>query len=175
MHSQPAANPPPKISRFAAAALCFILPLPLAWFFGALVVGYWDYFDIGVSGARGFVVVFGYVPFAVIAFLFLGTAVHFSLRGSGIGPWRSLAAGFSAMLIALLCGFAYEVYRLRGYPVDAEHQHSMREFIVWFIRSLIGMRPNQALQPTALPGHVFMSMLASFISTTGQRRSWSGG
>jgi hypothetical protein len=137
MHAEPAATTPSNISRFAAAALCFILPFPLAWFFGSLVASYWNYFDMGISGARGFVVVFGYMPFAVIAFLGLGTAIYFSLRGRGIGPWRSLAAGVSAMFVALLCGFGYEVYRLRDYPIQPENQHTMKEFIVWFVRSFI--------------------------------------
>ena len=79
----------------------------------------------------------GYVPFALIAFLGLGTAIHFSLRGRGIGPWQSLAAGVSAMLVVLFCGFGYEVYRLRDYPIAAENQHTMGEFIVWFIRSFL--------------------------------------
>ena len=137
MHAESAAKMPSKISRFGAAAVCFISPLPLAWFFGRLVVGYWDYFDMGVSGARGFVMLFGYMPFAVIVFLGLGTAIHFSLRGFGIGPWWSLAAGVSVMLIALLCGFGYEVYRLRGYPIAPENQHTMKDFIVWLTRSFI--------------------------------------
>jgi hypothetical protein len=118
------------MSRFAAATLCFVLPFPLAWFFGSLVVSYWNYFDMGISGARGFVAVFGYMPFAMLAFLALGTAIHFSLRGCGVGPWRSLAAGICGMLLALLCGFGYELYRLRGYPIEPENQHSMKEFII---------------------------------------------
>jgi hypothetical protein len=137
MSAESAANTPSKVGRFAAAALCFIAPFPLAWFFGRLVVAYWDYFDMGVSGARGFVMLFGYMPFAVIVFLGLGTAIHFSLRGFGIGPWWSLAAGVSVMLIALLCGFGYEVYRLRGYPIAPENQHTMKDFIVWLTRSFI--------------------------------------
>jgi hypothetical protein len=135
MHAESVANMPSKISRVAAAGLCFVLPFPLAWLFASLVVSYWKYFDMGISGARGFVAVFGYMPFAVIAFLALGTAIHFSLRGFGIGPWRSLAAGVSAMLVALLCGFGFEVYRLRGYPISPENQHTMKDFILWFIRS----------------------------------------
>ena len=137
MDADPVASMPSKISRFAAAALCFTLPFPLAWLFGRLVVAYWDYFDMGISGARGFVVLFGYMPFALIAFLALGTTVHFSLRGCGIGPWRSFAAAVSAMLVLLLCGFGYEVYRLRDYPIAAENQHTMGEFILWFIRSFL--------------------------------------
>jgi hypothetical protein len=135
MRADPTVNTPSKISRFLAAALCFILPFALAWLFGRLVVAYWDYFDMGVSGARGFVMLIGYIPFAIIVFLALATAIHFSMRGCGIGPWLSLTAGVAAMLVALLCGFGYEVYRLRGYPITAENQHTMGEFIVWFIRS----------------------------------------
>jgi hypothetical protein len=128
---------PSKASRIAAGALCLILPFPLAWFFGSLVVSYWNYFDMGISGARGFVVLSSYCPFAVIVFLVVGTAIYFSLRGAGVGPWLSLTAGVSVMLVALLAGFGYEVYRLRDYPISPENQHSMKDFILWFVRSFV--------------------------------------
>jgi hypothetical protein len=128
---------PSKVSRVTTGLLCFVLPFPLAWLSGSLVVSYWNYFDMGISGARGFVVVFGYMPFAVIIFLVLGAAIHFSLRGRGVGPWFSLAAGVAAMIVALLAGFAFEVYRLRDYPIPPENQHSMKDFILWFLRSFV--------------------------------------
>jgi hypothetical protein len=115
----------------------------LAWFFGSLVVSYWNYFDMGVSGARGFVVLVSYFPVSLIVFLLLGTAIHFSLRGCGVGPWLGLAAGVSAMLVVLLAGFGYEVYRLRDYPIPPESQHSMKDFIVWFLRSGLTRRCSQ--------------------------------
>ena len=130
-------NEPSKASRIAAGALCLILPFPLAWFFGSLVVSYWNYFDMGVSGARGFVVLMSYFPISLVVFLLLGTAIHFSLRGCGVGPWLSLAAGASVMLLALLAGFGYEIYRLRDYPISPENQHSMKDFILWFLHSFV--------------------------------------
>ena len=109
-----------RLSRFAAAALCFVMPAPFALLLGWLVLAFYHRLDAGGAGVRGFAMLFGFTPsavapFASIALLLVGPAIHFSLRGSGIGPWRSFAIAVLVMLGFLFCAFGYEVYHLRLY------------------------------------------------------------
>lgn len=109
-----------QLSRFTAAALSFVLPFPLGLLLGWLVWAFYHRIDAGGQGLRGFVMLFGFrpsdvAPFATIALLLLGPAIHFSLRGSGIRPSRSFATAAAVMLTFLFCALGYVVYHSRHY------------------------------------------------------------
>ena len=110
----------PRLSRFAAAALCFVIPFPFGLLLGWAVWAFYHRIDAGGQGLRGFVFLFGFkpsavAPSAIIALLLLGPAIHFLLRGSRIGPWRSAATAVVVMLSFLFCAFGYVVYHSRLY------------------------------------------------------------
>ena len=125
---------PSRARRYSAALTCFILPFPLAWFFGCLIVAYWDYFDMGVSGARGFVVLVLYCPVALAAFLLVAGVAFFVLRRRGLGPWATCASAVAIMLLVLSVGFVYEVQRTADYPTDpGMPRHTMTDFFLWLL------------------------------------------
>src|SRR5712692_8298973 len=94
----------PQTQRNMAVYIAFIASLlaacAFAVFYIFLVGSYWGYFDMGLAGPNGFVLLHVYAPIAVIFLLCLAVTVWLILRRCRVGPWVTVFLCCVAMTLA---------------------------------------------------------------------------
>jgi hypothetical protein len=125
------------LNRFTAAALSIVMSLQFSLLLGWFVLAFYRQIDAGGQSLRGFLMLFGFrsldvVPFAMIALLLPGPAIHFSLRfrhqnrGEALPP--PLQSG------SLSYSVRWDIWFITR--------------VIIYIGPFIRVGPNQAMEPT---------------------------